>query len=542
MLRIQGRGAASRANGGFVRGLRTQSRLLQEAKDAASETVQQAAKKKPAKKQTRRFRNFLITTIGFGAGLYGGGVYYSLKDDRFLDFFTEYVPFSERVISYIEEQQFKRRLQSGEQHAELPSRRSTPENIDRLVKVTKAGAEPREHKEPVEDEPKPLIKKTEKKTPEPAAAKPAAKADKAHLPLVHIPSGSDAVVNEAVEKLNQFIQAVNKSAHTEDAVAAISDTLTKLSHSIDALKQQQRAELDQKLAEQAEKIKSESKSREDKALQQMEAMQQEYSKIFQSEQQRIIDLYNQRLLTEIEATKKAVIAHANNRLVAVSAERERQFAEQVAQKVDEEREGRLAKIKELSESVKELQELSLATDEIIKATQNVAEYHAAVSQLHNALGHSEPIALRSHIQRVLAASGDDALVRAAVESIPESVFDEGVLSPAQLAARFRMIEPEIRKASLLPPDAGIAGHFGSWLFSTLLWKKQGNPVGNDVESVIARTETALTEGRVEDAVAEVNSLRGWPKKLAKDWLSEGRKRCEVEFLIKTLGVEGNLRK
>lgn len=530
---------ALRANGGFVRGLRTQSSLLQEAKEAAGETAKRAANK-PAKKPTRRFRNFMITTIGFGAGLYGGGVYYSLKDDRFLDFFTEYVPFSERVISYIEEQQFKRRLQSGEQHAELPSRRSTPENIDRLVKVTKAGAEPREHKG-ADEEPKPLIKKTEEKPAEPAA-KPAAKTDKGHLPLVHIPSGSDAVVNEAVEKLNQFIQAVNKSAHTEDAVAAISDTLTKLSHSIDSLKQQQKEELEKKLAEQTEKIKNDSKSREEKALQQMEAMQQEYSKIFQSEQQRIIDLYNQRLLTEIEATKKAVISHANNRLVAVSAERERQFAEQVAKKVDEERDGRLAKIKELTESVKELQELSLTTDEIIKASQNVAEYHAAVSQLHNALGHSEPIALRPYIQRVLAASGDDALVKAAVESIPESVYDEGVLSSAQLAARFRMIEPEIRKASLLPPDAGIAGHFGSWLFSTLLWKKQGNPVGEDVESVIARTETALTEGRVEDAVAEVNSLRGWPKKLAKDWLGEGRKRCEVEFLIKALGEEGKLRK
>lgn len=536
MLRIQGRGAASRANGGFVRGLKTQSKLLQGVKEAADEGVKQAAKK-PAKKQTRKFRNFMITTIGFGAGLYGGGVYYSLKDDRFLDFFTEYVPFSERVISYIEEQQFKNRLQSGEHHAELPSRRSTPENIDRLVKVTKAGAVPREHKE-TDEEPKPLIKKTEKKPAEPAAAP----AEKAHLPLVHIPSGSDVVVNEAVEKLNQFIQAVNKSAHTEDAVAAISDTLTKLSHSIDSLKQQQKEELDKKLAEQSEKIKNEGKSREEKALQQMEAMQQEYSKIFQSEQQRIIDLYNQRLLTEIEATKKAVIAHANNRLVAVSAERERQFAEQVAKKVDEEREGRLAKIKELTASVKELQELSLTTDEIIRASQNVAEYHAAVSQLHNVLGNSEPIALRPYIQRVLFASGDDALVKAAIESIPESVYDEGVLSPAQLAARFRMIEPEIRKASLLPPDAGIAGHFGSWLFSTLLWKKQGNPVGEDVESVIARTETALTEGRVEDAVAEVNSLRGWPKKLAKDWLGEGRKRCEVEFLIKALGEEGKLRK
>lgn len=537
MLRLQGIKSSSAR--GVVRGFKTQSRLLQEAKPSTP---------KP-KKKTKKFRNFLVTSFGLGAGLYAGGVYYSLKDDHFMDFFTEYVPFSERVINYMEERQFRRQMQNHESGNPEAPQHVTPADLDRLVKITKAGAEPHEReKEDPQDRKKKEAEannKKESKQQEQPSSPPITKKSSQtedHLPLVHIPKESDSVVSEAVDKLNQFIQAVNKSAHTEEAVSSISQTLTKLSQSMDKLKREQKEELEKKVQEQSEKLKKEYQDREERTNQQIESLQREFSQIFQSEQQRIIDLYNQRLLTEIEATKKAVISHANNRLVAATAERERQFAQQVAKKVEEERDGRLAKIKELTQSVKELQELSLMTDEILKNSQNTAEFHAGVSGLHNALGREEPVSLRPFIRKILNASGDDPLVKAAVEAIPGNVYDEGVLSPAQLAARFKMLEPEMRKVSLLPPEAGIAGHFGSWLFSTLLWKKQGNPVGDDIESVIARTQNALTEGRVLDAVSEVNSLDGWPKKLAKDWLGEGRKRCEVEFLVKTLGEEGKLRK
>jgi mitofilin len=144
------------------------------------------------------------------------------------------------------------------------------------------------------------------------------------------------------------------------------------------------------------------------------------------------------------------------------------------------------------------------------------------------------------MDQVKQVSQGDELISACLSTVPLSVLDHGVLTNAQLSARFKLLEPEIRKASLLPPNAGIAGHVGSIIFSKLLWKKEGNPVGNDVESIIARTECALTEGRIVDAVQEINQLKGWPKKLAQDWLDEGRKKSEVEFIVGVLSEQSRL--
>ena len=150
------------------------------------------------------------------------------------------------------------------------------------------------------------------------------------------------------------------------------------------------------------------------------------------------------------------------------------------------------------------------------------------------------MALRPYIEAIRAAAHDDPLLLAAIDSIPRDVYDLGVLTRQQLAARFHLLEPEIKDASLLPPNAGIAGHIGSLIFSKLLWSKTSSATGDDVGAVMARANEALANGNIVDAVAEVNTLQGWPKRLAHDWLVQGRNRSEVEFLVELIAEEGKL--
>ena len=67
----------------------------------------------PAKKKKkgffRRLRNYLVTLILLGAVSFGGGVWYSRINDNFHDFFTEYVPFGEQAVLYLEELDFQKR-------------------------------------------------------------------------------------------------------------------------------------------------------------------------------------------------------------------------------------------------------------------------------------------------------------------------------------------------------------------------------------------------------------------------------------------------
>ncbi|CAN6674457.1 MICOS complex subunit Mic60p [Trichomonascus vanleenenianus] len=530
--------------------------------------VEEPLKQLPPKKKSSVLRRLLVAGATVATMTYGAGVYYSLRDDKFHDLFTEYVPLSDKVITFIEEQKFRAQIGTGKpiDLSELLSKDKTKAAppTGEVVKVAKSGAEAREVEEAAplpphlsalsgprkEDDSitkqSSLIRKVEslEEAPKKPQEKPVElpKPSEAGLPLIHLPAESDTLVGSAVESLNKFIHSVNKSTHTSESIEAISSELAKLGDSIRDLRQRHKAELKESLEEQATKFQKLSESHQADMQKTIGLQQDQVAQQLQQEEERLIALYNARLLREIEVTKKAVATHANSVLIAAHAEQEMMFAGEVAERVEKERHGRLGKIEELSKSVESLQQLSLTADEAIKHSQSVARYHVAVNQLSHVLAVSDrPVPLGGLLAKVKEAANGDELITSALSALPEEVSSQGVLSTAQLTARLRLLEPEIRKASLLPPNAGIAGHLGSWVFSHLLWKKEGAPVGDDVESILARAETALVEGRVRDAVGEVNSLQGWPKKLAHDWLEEGRRRSEVEFLVEVLNEEGKLR-
>lgn len=66
----------------------------------------------PVKKKKgffRRLRNLILTLSFLGALTFGGGVWYSRINDDFHDFFTEYVPFGEQAVLYLEDLDFRKR-------------------------------------------------------------------------------------------------------------------------------------------------------------------------------------------------------------------------------------------------------------------------------------------------------------------------------------------------------------------------------------------------------------------------------------------------
>jgi len=74
-----------------------------------------------------------------------------------------------------------------------------------------------------------------------------------------------------------------------------------------------------------------------------------------------------------------------------------------------------------------------------------------------------------------------------------------------------------------------------------LFKKKGMTTGDDVESVLTRTETLLEEGNLDEAAREMNALEGWAKTLSWDWLGECRRVLEVRQALEVCGVEARLR-
>ncbi|PTB73480.1 hypothetical protein M440DRAFT_1424785, partial [Trichoderma longibrachiatum ATCC 18648] len=64
--------------------------------------------------------------------------------------------------------------------------------------------------------------------------------------------------------------------------------------------------------------------------------------------------------------------------------------------------------------------------------------------------------------------------------------------------------------------------------------------GDDVESILTRTQTFLEEGDLDAATREMNGLQGWAKTLSKDWLAEARKVLEVRQALDVIAAEARL--
>ena len=86
----------------------------------------------------------------------------------------------------------------------------------------------------------------------------------------------------------------------------------------------------------------------------------------------------------------------------------------------------------------------------------------------------------------------------------------------------------------------MASHAASWVLSKVLFRKRGMTVGDDVESVLTRTETLLEEGCLDEAAREMNGLEGWAKTLSWDWLGECRRVLEVRQAVDVMAAEARL--
>jgi mitofilin len=137
-------------------------------------------------------------------------------------------------------------------------------------------------------------------------------------------------------------------------------------------------------------------------------------------------------------------------------------------------------------------------------------------------------------------AAEDPVVSAAIASINPAAYQRGIPNSAQLIDRFRRVAQEVRKAALLPEDAGVASHLASLAMSKVLFKKSGLAVGQDVEAVLARAESLLEEGDLDAAAREVNGLQGWAKVLSKDWLGECRRVLEVKQALDVIATEARL--
>nr|OQO20263.1 hypothetical protein B0A51_13707 [Rachicladosporium sp. CCFEE 5018] len=547
----------------------------------------------PPPKPRHRFRNFLLSLVILSTLGYGGGVFYSLKSDNFHDFFTEYVPYGEDSVAYFEDREFRKRFPSHAYEAKnYPQTRGEAKvtigkNAGLSAKVAAVekdagsdlGSKGR-HSSAVEEKGKEVAKQTpsvatkeeksnvvqgaKKDTPaapapkaeiKPAATAPApvapasatSKPAAALVDHINVAESTEPAVQQVVKAINNIITAVNASPEASKFSSVIASSKTDLSNAIAAittLKQTAEHEATTKIETAHSEFDTAAKELVRRLEQEMREQETKWREEYESERAALSDSYQKKLDAELDAVQKVANEKRKAALLEQEIALQKSFTDSVQKSIETERDGRLSKIDALSTSVSELEDLTSQWNSVVDATQQTQHLHVALEAIRTAVLSSEhPTPFTNELIALKELAPSNPLVSAAISAIPPSAYQKGVPSPAHLIDRFRRVATEVRKASLLPEDAGVASHAASAVLSRLMFAKKserGLPEGDDVESTLARTEVLLEEGDLESAAREMNGLKGWAGVLSRDWVAEMRRVLEVRQAVDVIATEARL--
>ncbi|TFA98309.1 MICOS complex subunit MIC60 [Trichoderma ghanense] len=525
----------------------------------------------------RRLRNFIFTLMVLGAAGFGGGVWYSRVNDTFHDYFTEYVPFGEQAVLYLEELDFKKRFpnarlgggrrtdpgekvripaQSGASWRVAEKTEPSERRTSASPSVKKPENRPEEPAKPAPQQEAVVAKPAEKVTPPEEAAAvdskakatdikdtPAAKPLKS-IDLMALPDAKEPIVRDLVHMLNDLILVINAdgaSGKYSSTVEKAKDEVLRIGNRLKDLKN----EAEKKASEDVRSTVAEFDVAANDLIRRVEGTmaQQEvaWRKEFEEQMKAVRESYDERVKLLLEREKKLNEEKLQNQLLEQAIALKKECLKEVETLVEEERNSRLGKLNDLSAAVSQLEQLTTGWNEIVDTNLKTQQLHVAVEAVRASLEdgqHPRPFIRELVALKEIAA--DDAVVDAAIASIPPSAYQRGIPTSSQLIDRFRRVASEVRKASLLPEDAGVASHASSWVLSHVMFKKQGLAEGDDVESILTRTQTYLEEGDLDAATREMNGLQGWAKTLSKDWLAEARKVLEVRQALDVIAAEARL--
>ncbi|KAL2858885.1 mitochondrial inner membrane protein Mitofilin [Aspergillus pseudodeflectus] len=531
------------------------------------------------KRKTGRFRRFLIYLILTSGLAYGGGVFLALKSDNFHDFFTEYVPYGEESVLYFEERDFYRRFpntlktqkrlsaaRDEGSRVTIPSKSGlyskevqesptgsdvsqpgphmssvSPDRKDEAI-VEPASAKPEEKTATVQQAKKqatPEEPKKEKEEPKVPAPNPITT-----LEFATVSEGDEPIVQELVKTFNDIITVISADENAskyDKPVAKAKEELQKIGEQIISVRDEAR----RAAQEEIEKVHATFDESARELIRRFDEVRSndaaQYREEFEAEREKLALAFQQKIQTELQRAQELAEQRLQNELVEQAIELNRKYLHEVKDLVEREREGRLSKLSDLTASVTELEQLTTGWREVIETNLKTQQLQVAVDAVRSALERSTvPRPFVRELVAVKELAGDDDVVEAAIGSINPTAYQRGIPSTSQIVERFRRVADEVRKASLLPEDAGIASHAASLMLSKVMFKKDAAADSDDVESVLLRTENLLEQGNLDAAAREMNSLKGWAKILSKDWLADVRRVLEVKQALEVIETEARL--
>ncbi|BGP06559.1 MICOS complex subunit mic60 [Rhodotorula toruloides] len=369
----------------------------------------------------------------------------------------------------------------------------------------------------------------------------------APLPLV-APALKDVTTSEpmlgqlasTIDSLAKYVEKHDVTV-SESASTVLNDAqkdIKSLASRLEAIKKQEEDKLQAQLKEQASKYSGMLLKAEKELVERLDTQEEDWKKAFDEERQRLVSAYKEKLDTELATQQEIINQRLKEEVVAQGIELQRRWVSEIKMRVEQERGGRLAKLEELESGVRKLEKVAKENEEALGEAVRARKIFTAVKALEHRIESGLPFTDElATLQRLAketspptsADSPSNSLLSLALSTIPADAASTGIASFPALSARFSSsVAPQLKKVSLYPEHGGVLAYLTSYIASHALFEKEGWADGEDVVSTIARAKFWLANKDLDLATREVNSLKGWPKALASDWLQQARKHLEVK--------------
>ncbi|GAA5921460.1 hypothetical protein JCM3775_003060 [Rhodotorula graminis] len=370
------------------------------------------------------------------------------------------------------------------------------------------------------------------------------------LPLV-APALKDVTVSEPVlgqlaatiDSLAQYVEKHDDGVASASATTVLSGAqkdIESLAARIEGIKKQEEDKLQAQLKEQASKYSGMLVKAEKDLVERLDTQEEDWKRAFDDERERLVKAYKDKLDTELATQQELINQRLKEEVIQQGIELQRRWVSEVKTRVEQERGGRLAKLEELESGVRKLEKVARENEDALGEAVRARKIFTAVKALEHKVESGAPFAAElATLQRLAAVptssssddkpSPSDSLLSLALSTIPAEVASTGVSSFPALAARFTSsVAPQLKKVSLLPEHGGPVAYMTSVVGSLALFEKEGWADGEDVVSTVARVKFWLANKDLDLAAREANSLSGWPKALASDWLKQARSHLAVK--------------
>ena len=415
----------------------------------------------PTVKKGKKFSlfGFLFKTSILAVIVYGGTMYLATKNDDVMDFVVDHeIPYHEEAIDFIENgsyddlEELWYTIKGKFTDVKLPSKGDIEQFTSDL-----------EHKSGD------FIKETKKKitgaveerkgtdlTPVEQLQKPveveSITRDVARLPLIELKSDIDSSVDKSVKQtissLNDLIQSIDASSLSKTnsgLVKSIDSSINQLANKLNILTKEFDNELQNKLkVSQTELLSSFTK----KELELTENLIYQ----FNQEKTQLEKRLNQRLEHEIKAAREAISQAATNAVSMVRIEQTKNFEALVTERINEERNGRLANLEKLNDKINELEKFAENFEHQIVNNHKKTLIQQSVNKLKLLLltppeASERPKSIEPYVKALKEVSTDDEVLNLALKDLNIVLSKESthsLLTNAQLLTRWEQLEPDLR--------------------------------------------------------------------------------------------------